>query len=289
MVTIACGSLAATFVPELGMVGASLRHDGTELLALPEGIDGYRARRQAGLPLLAPWANRLGSRRFVVAGVPLDLGSLDLTVDEHDLPIHGTMTAVSGWSIVDQREDRVLASFDYGAHPDLLVAYPFPHRLELDATVRADRLTVRTTIEPTSDRVVPVSFGFHPYFQLADAPRGSWLLELPEREHAVLDDRSLPTGTWIAEPAERATLGTRTFDDLYAIGHDRQLAVAGGGRRIAIELGDAYPFAQVYAPRGGEFVCLEPMTAATNALVDGTAPLVAPGERFTAEFSIVVR
>jgi galactose mutarotase-like enzyme len=40
-----------------------------------------------------------------------------------------------------------------------------------------------------------------------------------------------------------------------------------------------------FVPRAG-FACLEPMTASTNALVAGDYPVVAPGESFTARFSI---
>jgi galactose mutarotase-like enzyme len=47
-----------------------------------------------------------------------------------------------------------------------------------------------------------------------------------------------------------------------------------------------YPYAQVYVPPDAEFVCLEPMTAPTNALAAGTGSLVAPGDSFTATFAI---
>jgi aldose 1-epimerase len=45
----------------------------------------------------------------------------------------------------------------------------------------------------------------------------------------------------------------------------------------------------VYAPRAGQFICFEPMTAPTNALRSGDGlRVLAPGERFTAGFSIAV-
>src|SRR5918994_5831590 len=92
-VTVSSGLLDATFLPELGMLGSSLRHRGEELLALPGGLDGYRAGHVTGLPLLAPWANRLGARRYEVEGVVVDLDGLGLHTDGHGLPIHGTMSA----------------------------------------------------------------------------------------------------------------------------------------------------------------------------------------------------
>ena len=47
------------------------------------------------------------------------------------------------------------------------------------------------------------------------------------------------------------------------------LSIAGGGRRISVEFLAGYRYAQVFAPKGKDFVALEPMTAPTNALVSG--------------------
>lgn len=53
-------SLEATFVPTAGMLCASLRHHGEELLAQNAGVDAYAAHgKTMGIPLLYPWANRL--------------------------------------------------------------------------------------------------------------------------------------------------------------------------------------------------------------------------------------
>jgi galactose mutarotase-like enzyme len=87
-------------------------------------------------------------------------------------------------------------------------------------------------------------------------------------------------------------LGDRTYDDLYALGtgdDDRRLAFAlDDGTSVALECGPGYPFAQVWVPPGAPYAALEPMAAPTDALVAGTAPLVAPGEAFTATFALVV-
>jgi galactose mutarotase-like enzyme len=59
---------------------------------------------------------------------------------------------------------------------------------------------------------------------------------------------------------------------------------------MGLSLGDGYPFAQVYAPDDDDVIAYEPMTAPTNALVDGGSelPVVAPGEDYRAIFSIAV-
>ena len=98
-VVLAAGGLEATFLPGLGLLGASLRHQGEELLALPGGVAGYRDGHVTGLPLLAPWANRLAGRRYRAAGVEVDLDGLPLHTDPGGLPIHGTLTAHPGWRL----------------------------------------------------------------------------------------------------------------------------------------------------------------------------------------------
>ena len=287
-VTLARGSLEATFLPEVGMLGVSLRHRGEELLALPGGLDGYRAGSVTGLPLLAPWANRLGEWRYEVDGVVVDLDGLDLPTDGNGLPIHGTMTAQAGWEVVHADPAALVARFDYGARPDLLAPFPFPHTLEIAAALEDDALAVTTTLTATGERAVPVAFGYHPYLHLPGVARADVHLSLPERRHLALDRRGLPTGVEQEEPAEDLPVGPRTFDDHYALGADPRLALAGGGRRVTLEVGEGYRYGQVFAPPGEEFVCLEPMAATVNALLAGTYPLARPGAPYAARFRLRV-
>jgi galactose mutarotase-like enzyme len=281
------GGTEAAFLPDLGMLGISLRQDGEEVLALPGGLDAYRSGHVIGLPLLAPWANRLGGRHYEIAGVAVDLEGVDLHDDGTGLPIHGTMTAQPGWQVEASTESSARARFDYGARADLLRAFPFPHELVLDIELAESRLRVATTIRPTADRPVPVSFGWHPYLVLPNT-RTETVLRLPECVHHLLDDRGLPTGRTEPQPPEARALGDRAFDDLFSLGADRHLALETGGRSVAVDMEEGYPFAQVYSPADAPFACLEPMTAPVNALGTGDCRLVEPGDSFSARFRITL-
>jgi aldose 1-epimerase len=294
-VTLAADQLEASLLPGLGLLGTSLRHRGEELLALPGGVEGYRDGHVTGLPLLAPWANRLPGWRYRAAGVEVGLDGLDLHTDPGGLPIHGTLTAHRGWRLerLAAEGDRAVleAGLDYGEWPELLAAFPFPHRLTVTFALQGASLAVTTTLTATGDRPVPVAFGWHPYLRLPGAPRAAWRLLLPFRTHLELDDRGLPTGKAADEPAEAAPVGERTFDDLYVLDADPaepRLGLEAAGRRLVVGYGDGYDHAQVFAPPGAEFVCLEPMTAPTAALATEATPLVAPGESFSARFTIGV-
>ena len=287
-ITLRAGELVATFVPRVGMTGVSLRYRGHEYLAVPGGLAALRQGKTAGLPLLAPWANRLAGWRYRAAGVPVDLTGLRLGTDGNGLPIHGLLVGKPGWR-VDQQTTRggtakLRAAIDVDEP-----AFPFPHRVEVTVTARENSLHVDTTVIPTGRRRVPIAFGWHPYLRLPGSPRSKWRLRLPPRQHCTLDERGIPTGAASAEPADAAPIGRRTFDDLYALGRQRVLAFeADNGAAVELRCGHGYPHAQVWVPSSRSFGALEPMAAPTNALVDGSPPLVAPGEEFTARYRLTL-
>lgn len=292
------GGIEAAFAPEVGMVGCSLRHAGEELLGQRGGLGRYRAERKTmGIPLLHPWANRLGSRRFELAWRRVDLEGEDLPLsfDSGGLPMHGLLGAAVGWRVERHEElpdgGVLTASFDFAAQPALLAAFPFPHLVELEATLEGARLTIATTVRPSADVAVPVSFGFHPYLRLPGVGRADWEVEIPVAERLLLDERMLPSGE--REPVELGAgpLGARTFDDAFAAPPGgAPFALGGGGRRIELRLEEGYRFSQVYAPADDDVIAFEPMTAPANALVGGgpELPWVEPGAAFTARFSIEI-
>jgi galactose mutarotase-like enzyme len=270
------------------MTGVSLRSGRVEYLALPGGLDALRAGHTTGLPLLAPWANRLSARKYRAAGVTVDLDGLPLTTDDNGLPIHGLLVGQPGWTVerlgvrADTARLRASAVVDDPA-------FPFPHRILVTAVAKDSELRVDTTVVPTGRRAVPLAFGWHPYLRLPGSPRARWCLGLPTRRHLALDSRGIPTGDVATEARESAPIASRTFDDGYHLGRDRRLAIESDtGHSVELQCGSAYPFAQVWVPLGKPFVALEPMVAPTNALVDRTTPLVEPGDTFTATFTLTL-
>ena len=84
--------------------------------------------------------------------------------------MHGMMWPHLAWSLVETAPDRLTASFDW-SKPQGLVVFPYPCRLTMTAIAEPASLTIETSLTPTSDIGVPVSFGFHPYIGLPDVPR----------------------------------------------------------------------------------------------------------------------
>jgi len=290
--SIVAGDLESVFLPGHGMICASLRHRGAELLRRVEDLEALAVRGSAaGIPLLHPWANRLAGYGYRAADreVTLDPSSPLLQLDEQGLPIHGVPWSRLAWEVTEARNYGLIARLEWD-RDELLTIFPFRHRLEMAAALRPEGLTLETTLFAGSDAPVPVSFGFHPYFGLPGIPRSQWRLRLPAMRRLALDQRQIPTGQ--EEPFEGmdAELGALEFDDGFALLEGTSsFFLEGAGRRITMEFLDGYRCAQVFAPKGKEYVALEPMTAPTDALSSGNGlQLVKPGGRFRSAFRVRV-
>lgn len=286
------GELEAVFLPGRGMLCASLRHRGTEILRRVDDLDGAAAKgRTAGIPLLHPWANRLASLRYHAAGrdVTLDPESPFLHFDDNRLPIHGVPWPLLSWDLTEAKRDRLAARLEW-VRSDLLAIFPFPHRIELLATLHPDGLTLETTLIADREGVVPVSFGFHPYLGLPGSPRAEWRLTLPAMQRLLLDPHGIPTGDDEPFGGLDAYLGERDLDDGFELHEGRtSFSITGAGLGIFVELLTGYRYAQVFAPKGKDFVALEPMTAPASALTSGHGlRFVEPGGAFHAVFRVRV-
>lgn len=236
--SLVAGELEAVFLPGWGMLGASFKHRGDELLGRVENLGSAAAKGStAGIPLLYPWANRLPGPRYRAAGreVLLDPSSPLLHLDEHGLPIHGVPWARLAWEVTEATTDTLSARLDW-THKDLLSVFPFPHHVDLMVTLAGDTLTLETTVVAHAAGLVPVSFGFHPYFSVAGRARESWRLSLPAMQRLVRDRRGIPTGEEVAFAGLDASLGSLSFDDGFALrGEQASLSLTGANRRLSVE------------------------------------------------------
>ena len=289
------GGLRAAYAPDANMILHSLTLGDRELLATRGGLGDYVENGSTmGVPLLHPWANRLDGYTYTAAGtqVVLDSESALMNRDPGGLPIHGALPRLSSWDVLEVASDALRARLDWDQRHPAFELFPFPHRLEYRARVLASSLEIAITLEPTTDAAVPVSFGFHPYLRIPGGTRVGAEMTLPVGRRIVHNASMIPTGeTEPCDPGLRQ-LGESAWDDGFSdLTRPTRFLLAHQGSEVSVTFLRGYRFAQVFAPPGSDFVCFEPMTAPTNALVAGGSnlPIVEPGGRYDTAFAIAVR
>jgi aldose 1-epimerase len=116
---------------------------------------------------------------------------------------------------------------------------------------------VRTAITNHSAEPMPVSIGYHPYFQLTDSTREEWTITVPARTRWLLSAQKLPTGE--TEPTGTffsgftGALKDYNLDDVFSdlVRDDRGRATAtvkGRTQRIDVSQGPNYRSLVVYSP-----------------------------------------
>lgn len=294
-------------VPDAGMVALSWKVAGAEVLALPCGrAEFLGAARTGGLPLLYPYANRLGADAFVACGRQVDLSRVpSLKRDDARHPIHGLLLRRGGWSLAVLGPGAIEAELDWGAHDELMSAFPFAHTLRIAWTLAeggvpgAASLRVETQVHADRGADVPVAFGWHPYFAVQE-PRAA-RIRIAAAAEVALDPLGLPADGAVAH----ARGATRADEREYGVGEgqdalflrrprtsgqgpERAASIIDAHRRIDILMDGHYPYMQLFSPHGAAFACIEPMAAPTDGLRSGLCAVASAGTPLSATFEACV-
>ena len=157
-----------SFVPSVGNMAFEMRVKGHNVLYFPfPSIDEY-TRGPGGNPFLAPWANRLDELAFYANGrryaFDMELGNV-----RGPTPIHGLLTRAEGWEVVELEADATSAwavsRLEFFRYPLWMKQFPFAHTIEMTHRLKDGALEVHTRLRNLSVEPMPVSIGFHPYFQ----------------------------------------------------------------------------------------------------------------------------
>jgi len=269
-----------SIVPSIGNMAYEFLVHGKNAYWLPYATLAELKAKPAlcGNPFLAPWANRLDSDGFFANGKRFHLNPdlANLRRDGNQKPIHGLLMFSPYWEVVGLSADGgsawTTSRLEFWKHPELMAQFPFAHTIEMTYRLHEGVLEVETALENQSAEAMPVGIGFHPYFQLHDAPRDQWKVHVAARDHLELSDLLIPTGERkpVALPDPVPLAGAQlddVFSGLVRDGATQRATfwVASEREKISVIYGPKYTVAIVFAPPGRGFICFEPMSAVTNA------------------------
>lgn len=226
---------------------------------------------------LIPFSNRIAGGRFTFQGrlveMPMDPGS------QHR--IHG-----HGWAVpwtVDGRTDQA-ARLTYRHDAD---AWPWSYGAAQTIALDEDGLAVTLDLINLSETDMPAGMGLHPYFPKPPGTRvkaklgGYWDSDatiLPKTRHALPPAWNFPQGV---------AMDGLVLDNGFT-GWDGTATLAWPSLGLSMSLIADGPFGHlvIYAPKGEDCLCLEPvshMTDAVNRPHEPDAGVIAlpPGERLS--------
>jgi len=233
-------------------------------------VDDFRARPGLnGIPLLAPFANRLDEPAFYANGKKYNF-DMELGNVRGAIPIHGYLSGAKDWKLVEAKADGTAAwvtnTLDFYRNPQYMAQFPFAHTLTMTYRLENGTLEVRTRIDNLSTEPMPVAIGFHPYFQLTDSVREEWTISVGAKTQWLLADNKIPTG--VTEPIEkffpdRRAVPLKDFDLDHVFGdldRDAQgratMSVKGKSQQLDVVVDSNFKAIVLYSPnpanqRGG--------------------------------------
>jgi aldose 1-epimerase len=171
---------------------------GKDLVRTSTTLADFQARPGLnGVPLLAPFANRLDETAFYANGrkhnFDLELGNVRAPI-----PSTGYVNGSKAWQLVeakaDQRSAWVTCRLDFYKVPLFMAQFPFAHTITVTYRVGEGALEVHTRLDNLSTEPMPVAIGFHPIFELPDGNRDDWDVSLDAKTHWIEIPQRLPTG-----------------------------------------------------------------------------------------------
>lgn len=283
LVVLRNGALECVVCPHIGGSIARLTlWDGGKPLHLfrpapAEALDRGSAIDMGCFPLV-PFSNRIAAGRFQFNGTNV---SLPLNQPPCPHTIHGHAWATP-WRIDEQDDHAVTLAYRHAAD-----AWPWSYSASQSVVLGPDRLDIRLDLVNEGDSPMPAGFGLHPYLPKPPGTRltagvGSvWLGDatLLPRERA-----SLP-GHW---DLRAGLCMDRVVVDNDFAGWDGCAVVdwPGRRRRLIVDADPAFTHLVVYAPEGGDYLCVEPVTHMTDAVNHADEPdaglrTLSPGQRLT--------
>jgi aldose 1-epimerase len=237
---------------------------GKDLVRTSPTVADFEARPGlSGMPILAPFANRLDETAFYADGHKFTF-NMELGNVRGPIPQTGFVNGSKAWELVeakaDQRSAWVTCKLDFYKNPLWMAQFPFAHTITMTYRVADGALEVRTRLDNLSTEPMPVVIGYHPIYELPDGNRDDWTVSLDAKTHWIEIPQRLPIGE--TQPIEKFFGSDRTaiqlkkyaliddvFTDLVRDASGRAtMKLMGNGKELDVVIGPKYKTVLAWSP-----------------------------------------
>jgi aldose 1-epimerase len=255
--------IVVSIITSVGNMAYAMKVKGQNILRFPfPSVQDFKAKPTGlhGIPFMGPWANRLDEQAFYANGkryaFDMQLGNVTGAI-----PIHGFMSRTDQWQVVEVKHDGnaawVTSRLETFKQPLWMKQWPFAHAIEMTYRLQDGTLEVLTKITNMASEPMPVSIGYHPFYQLTDSPREEWTITVPARTRWLLSYQKVPTGQ--TEPTDKffpngtGALKEYNLDDVFSdLNRDARgratYTLKGRKQQLDITQGPNYRSLVIYSP-----------------------------------------
>lgn len=246
------------------------------------GFDPIDWPRGGAYPLV-PYSNRIKNARLSFQG-----RRLTLPVHPKGAPhtLHGVGHTLR-WQVAEATSDKVTIRAEYEGEQ-----WPWPFRAEQSFRLDQATLTHSMSVTNLGMTAMPAGLGFHPYFRFDRTARASF----GAVDKWIIGADYLPAG--IRQPVgatvvlDAAACEAQEYVDYFS-GWTGQAAISSDTGTVSLSATGELTHLVAFAPAGGRYLCLEPVSHVANGFnleaagCTGTGTRVLrPGESFCASIDI---
>ncbi len=259
-------------VPERGGIVTSWKVDDQEVFYLDtERFTHPDLSVRGGIPILFPICGNLPENTYTHNG------------ETYSLKQHG-FARESAWIVEDQPDQEPNSiTLILTSNSQTLAVYPFDFQVVFTYKLEGNKLSILQTYTNHSDEPMPFSTGTHAYFAAPD--KSQLQFKLPGTEY--VDQKTFVThpfdGNFDFDREEIDVMFSNlSGDQAIALDPSRNL-------QTTIEWDDHHAVLVFWTVKGKDFYCIEPWTAARNAMNTGTNLItLEPGASLDLKISMTV-
>lgn len=268
MIALGAGKWRARLRPEIGGALAALDLGELPILrTMPEGADHPL---QSACFALVPYANRIADGRFGFLGHSVRIPP-NLAGQRH--PLHG-LGWLTDWRTIRADGASALLEHAHEGSDEWPWAYVAHQHVALDET----GCTIRLMVQNRASEPAPMGLGFHPYFRRSPTTRLTFEAQgMLGIDTDFLADGSRHPADALASWGDGSPLPDVLVDHAFT-GWTGAATIADEHGTITVR-GFGAPHCHVFAPLGGEELCIEPVSHAPDALNQAPEdmPVLPPG------------
>ena len=253
----------AIILPEKGATVISFKSNGTELFYQDMDNIVSSERPRCGIPFLFP----------VFGRTPED--------SIYPMEIHG-FGHTSIWKVLEHKEDSL--RLELQSNDKTRKVYPFEFRVELKFSIEEGKLSIHQTYENMGDKDMPFAFGFHPYF--AVSPTDVCVQVDAALEMDMLTGKPIP----VANNLVQLTFSEGAPETgAFFLQAKNKAVIQTGEQQMHMQFDENFNRLVLWAVRGKEFLCVEPINSSPNGLETGDCYTIAPHEIREANISFYLQ